>query len=381
MGNVFGIADAQGDKWRRLRKAVNGPFSIPKMKKYIDCFVKVNKEMAEFVKEEAVKDEKVEAKDFIQKSVMNTLSTVGFSVDANAFKDTDSEMVNMGNALSEMWRWMVITMLPSIATLFRVNCYNQKAEKWFTSLMRKIIGSRKGQETENKDILSTLVKIHEDDLNELDQECMEKTMVQFIFDGYNTTSDACTGVLAHIATHPEVVEKLREEIDAVFDAKEDGDIDVTDTDVIGMNYLDCVVSEQQRLNNGNFATARRVTKPWTIPGADLTLPVGVGIYLPIGSFHRDPDYWDNPLEFNPERFNAENKSKIKTGTYAPFGLGPRKCLGSNYAILTIKFILIYLIRFFDVENCEKIPKKFELDPYALGLPKGGLRVKFHNREF
>ena len=72
MGNVFGIADAQGDKWRRLRKAVNGPFSVPKMKKYNDCFVKVNKEMAEFVKEEAVKDEKVEAKDFIRKSVINT---------------------------------------------------------------------------------------------------------------------------------------------------------------------------------------------------------------------------------------------------------------------------------------------------------------------
>ena len=345
MGNVFGIADAQGDKWRRLRKAVNGPFSVPKMKKYSDCFVKVNKEMVEFVKQEAVKDEKVEAKDFIRKSVINTLSTVGFSVDANAFKDTDSEMVKMGNALSEMWRWIVITMLPSIAAIFRVNCYNQVAEKWFTSLMRKLIGSRKNQETENKDILNTLLKIHEDDLNELDQECMEKTMIQFIFDGYNTTSDACTGVLAHIATNPEVVEKLREEIDAVFDAKEDGDIDVTDTDVIGMNYLDCVVSEQQRLNNPNFATARRVTKPWKIPGADLTIPVGVGIYLPIGSFHRDPEYWENPLEFNPERFNAENKSKIKTGTYAPFGLGPRKCLGSNYAILKIKFILIYLIIF------------------------------------
>ena len=121
MGNVFEIADAQGDKWRRLRKAVNGPFSVPKMKKYSDFFVKVNEEMLEFVKEEAVKDEKVQAKDFIRKSGINTLSTVGFSVDANAFKDTDSEMVKMRNALSEIWRWIVIIMLPSIAPIFRVN--------------------------------------------------------------------------------------------------------------------------------------------------------------------------------------------------------------------------------------------------------------------
>ena len=80
--------------------------------------------------------------------------------------------------------------------------------------------------------------------------------------------------------------------------------------------------------------------PWTIPGANLTIPVGVDVYIPIGSFQKDPEYWENPLEFNPERFNAENTSKIRTGTYAPFGLGPRKCLGSNYAILKIKFILI-----------------------------------------
>jgi cytochrome P450 len=291
-------------------------------------------------------------------------------------------MVKMGNALSEMWRWIVIIMLPSIATIFRVNCYNQKAEKWFTSLMRRLIGSRKGQETEaeDKDILSTLMKIHEEDPNELDETAIEKTMLQFIFDGYNTTSDACTGVFAFIATHPEVLEKLREEIDAVFDAKEDGDIDVTDTDVMGMNYLDCIISEQQRLVAVSV-TSRRVTKPWTIPGTNLTLPVGVSLYIPIGSFQKDPESWENPLEFNPERFNAENKNKIKTGTYAPLGLGPRKCLGSNYAILTIKFILIYLIRFFDVENCENLPKNFELDPNALGLPKGGIRVKFHKREF
>ena len=72
MGNVFGIADAQGDKWRRLRKAVNGPFSVPKMKKYSDCFVKVNKKMVEFVKEKALKDEKIEDRDFIRRSVRNT---------------------------------------------------------------------------------------------------------------------------------------------------------------------------------------------------------------------------------------------------------------------------------------------------------------------
>ena len=380
MGNVFGIADAQGDKWRKLRKLVNGPFSLPKMKKYMSFFTRSNKEMVEFVEEQSLKGEKVDVRDLIRRSCMNTLGSVGFGLDANTFKDKDSELLKNGAALMEMWRWIVVIMMPSIATLFRVNVYNQKAEKWITSLMRRIIKNKRGQEEKENDVLSILMKISEDNPKDMDEESVEKTILQYIFDGFGTTSDGCTGIIASIVTHPEVMAKLHEEVDAVFDAKGDGDIDLTDTDINGMNYLECIISESMRVC-AISVTSRRVTKPWTIPGTDLTLPVGIGVYIPISSFHNDPEYWDKPMEFDPERFNAENKSKIKTGTYAPFGLGPRQCLGNNYAKFTIKMILVYLFRFFDLENCENMPKNFERDPHTLFTPKGGLRVKFHKREF
>ena len=131
---------------------------------------------------------------------------------------------------------------------------------------------------------------------------------------------------------------LQAEIDDVFDAKEEGDIDLSDTDINEMKYLDCIISEAMRMA-AISVTSRRVTKPWTIPGTDITIPVGVGVYIPLMSFHRDPEYWENPDEFNPERFNADNKSKIRTGAYAPFGLGPRQCLGNNYAKFTIKIMV------------------------------------------
>ena len=194
----------------------------------------------------------------------------------------------------------------------------------------------------------------------------------------NTTVEAATGIIAFLISHPEVLSKLQGEIDDVFDAKEEGDIDLSDTDINEMNYLDCIISEAMRMA-AISVTSRRVTKPWTIPGTDITIPVGVGVYIPLMSFHRDPEYWENPEEFNPERFNSENKSKIRTGTYAPFGLGPRQCLGNNYAKFTIKIILIYLVRFFDLENVENLPKDFKIDPNTLFTPVGGCRVKLHKR--
>ena len=321
MGNVFGVGDAQGDKWRKLRKTVNGPFALPRMRKYLEFFLKANKDMVNYVNEESAKDEKMNVEDLVRRSVVNTLGSVGFGMEINAFKDKECEFMKQGAKLMEIWRWLVIIMLPSIATLFRVNVYNRKAEDWFISLMRRHIELKRKDVKTSNDVLSTLIRIQEENPDDLDQIALEKTVMQYLFDGYNTTAEAATGIIAFLISHPKVLSKLQGEIDDVFDAKEEGDIDLSDTDINEMNYLDCIISEAMR-TAAISVTSRIVTKPWTIPGTDITIPVGVGVYIPLMSFHRDPEYWDNPEEFNPERFNADNKSKIRTGTYAPFGLGP-----------------------------------------------------------
>ena len=129
------------------------------------------------------------------------------------------------------------------------------------------------------------------------------------------------------------------------------------------------------------ATFRRCTKPWKIPDTDIIVPVGTDIVIPIMSLHRDPEYWENPDEFMPERFLPENKAKIRNGTYQPFGQGPRQCLGYNYARYEMKLMLAYLLRNFDIENPENLPQKFDFNPETfLPTPKGELKVKFVRRQ-
>lgn len=55
--------------------------------------------------------------------------------------------------------------------------------------------------------------------------------------------------------------------------------------------------------------------------------------IPIMAIHRDPQYFENPLKFDPERFSDENKHNIKPFTYIPFGLGPRNCIGKILFLL------------------------------------------------
>jgi len=69
--------------------------------------------------------------------------------------------------------------------------------------------------------------------------------------------------------------------------------------------------EGLRLGNGKFVSIKKDTL----------------VFLPFYQLHRDSEYFPNPEKFDPYRFSDENKDSIVSGTYLPFGIGPRACIG------------------------------------------------------
>ena len=110
------------------------------------------------------------------------------------------------------------------------------------------------------------------------------------------------------------------------------------------------------------------------------IPEGTLLNFPLYSYHHDEEYFPNPNKFDPERFNAENKPKIKANTYMPFGdgqcdiqklklenlmnfynvLGPRNCIGLRFGQMQVKIGIVKLIRNyqFTANNKTTIPMKF-----------------------
>ena len=121
--------------------------------------------------------------------------------------------------------------------------------------------------------------------------------------------------------------------------------------------LNCLV-EALRKWPPTIGTDRVCTIPFTIqPTKPDEKPVylkpGDIIWLPSNGIHYDPKYWPNPHKFDPERFSDENKHAIQPYTYFPFGLGPRNCIGSRFALLEIKTIYFHILKNFEIVVTEK----------------------------
>lgn len=105
---------------------------------------------------------------------------------------------------------------------------------------------------------------------------------------------------------------------------------------------------------------------------NLQLEKGDTIWIPVFGIHHDPEYYAEPEKFDPERFNDENKRNIKPYTYLPFGVGPRNCIGSRFALLECKTLFYHLLL-----NFEIVPIKQTVIPLILSKsffnvkPEGG----------
>lgn len=79
-----------------------------------------------------------------------------------------------------------------------------------------------------------------------------------------------------------------------------------------------------------FPVLPRICKEdYAVPGTDFILPKNSYVMVSNFGIHRDPEYYPNPLIFDPERFTKENKAKRPFISNMPFGEGPRICIGKS----------------------------------------------------
>ncbi|XP_059410972.1 cytochrome P450 3A27-like isoform X1 [Carassius carassius] len=201
-----------------------------------------------------------------------------------------------------------------------------------------------------------------------DHEILSQSMI-FIFAGYETSSSTLSFFFYNLATNPEAMKKLQEEIDQTFPNKAPVDYE----GVMNMEYLDAALNESLRL----FPVAGRLERVCkkTVDINGLLVPKDMVVMIPTYALHRDPDYWSNPESFKPERFTKDNKESIDPYMYMPFGLGPRNCIGMRFAQVTMKLAIVEILQRFDVSVCDQTQIPLELSFNGLLAPKEPIKLK------
>lgn len=162
----------------------------------------------------------------------------------------------------------------------------------------------------------------------------------FLIGGFETSSTTLSFCMYELAKNPLVQEKLKVEISEMF-AKTEND-EITYDIVQKMEYLNMVFQEATRMYPPNPYLERRCVEEYSLePFAKFVVQKETQVIIPIYAIQRDPNYFPNPTQFDPERFSQENKTHVLPYTLMSFGSGPRRCLGEN----------VFLIYFYDIETC------------------------------
>jgi cytochrome P450 len=173
-----------------------------------------------------------------------------------------------------------------------------------------------------------------------DDICHE--LVLFILAGHDTTSTTLTYSLWALGHHPTIQDRVFEEVSGL------GDRPLTPDDVPRLGHTVRVLHEALRLCPPAAGTPRLLKKDLAVEG--YRLEAGTVAVVSFYAIHRNPELWDDPLTFDPDRFLPERSQGRSRWQYLPFGGGPRSCIGDHFAMLEATLALATIIRAARIES-------------------------------
>uniref|UniRef100_A0A3B4H0J0 unspecific monooxygenase n=1 Tax=Pundamilia nyererei TaxID=303518 RepID=A0A3B4H0J0_9CICH len=375
------VSIAEDDQWRRIRSVLSPSFTSGRLKEMFDIMKQHSAVLISSMKKKADKDEPLELKEFFGPYSMDVVTSTAFSVDIDSLNNpSDPFVMNIKKMLKfDLFSPIVLTiaffpfMIPILEKL-EFSFFPASVTDFFYAALQKIKIDREG----SKQKVRLIKVIHGHTCSNVyipptssgltDHEILSQAMT-FLFAGYETTSSSLTFLSYNLATNPQVMKKLQEEVDATFPNK----APIQYQELMQMEYLDCVINESLRL----FPIASRLERvaKASVEINGFVIPKGMVVVVPTWPMHRDPEIWPEPEKFKPERFSKENKETIDPYSYMPFGAGPRNCIGMRFALVVMKLAIVEILQRYSFSVCKETEIPIELDIQGLLQPKRPIKLK------
>lgn len=349
-----GMLTNSGEEWARRRQALQPQFHSKNLSNFIPIIEKHTQRLLHDW--EGKKGRTFLISDDILSAVMNISAQSLLGVDIS---DRSHELVRMIHTLNDyaVRSFSFSKWLPSFK-----NLRYQLAKKTIDRFLLTSLAQRKP--IDPVPLLDSLFQKDEKGHNLLSEEEYLGEVKNFLIAGFDTTGNAIGWTLFFLAKNSYVLAQVLEEINSKKPIEE-------------ANYLEMAINESLRLCPPIWIITRKSIQEdhlleYTIPANSL---INVCPYL----LHRHPKYWHNPEIYYPERFLPEVSRTRPKYAFIPFGLGPRVCIGRQFAMMVMKIIITRILERFEIE----LPSRsytVRLQPLITLKPLKGIWLKCRLRE-
>jgi cytochrome P450 len=366
MGHFLGkgLLTTHGEAWRTQRRLIQKGFD----RTQLDALSSIMQDSLA----ESLRDFDRQARrgplDIYPQLMKITFAMVARSLFGARLKDEDIDLVS--RTICTVQEFIVRqTLQPYLNPWFAVSGEMREHEDMRTradAILLEYIRKRRNEPPGN-DLLQTLMDARYSDGKGMSDELILSESMQLLVAGHETSSNALSWLFYLLSSRPDCLERVRQEFDCLL-----GEAPLSHTDVPKLEFVTQVIQEGLRLYPPFWMIDRMAVADDHV--GDLDIPRGSTVIVYVYGAHHAPRYWQNPENFDTERFTKANEKLRRPFTFLPFGAGPRGCIGGNYAMLQILMILSDLLRRYDFQLAPG--QIVEARPMVILRPKHGIRMTF-----
>ena len=334
-----GLVTSRSTFWERQRRLANPSFHQERINGLARIMTETTTEMLGEWQKAADREEPIEVRDEMMRLTITILSKAMFSADI--WSKTDQIGRDVGVLLTHASNRLVSPVDPPEWIPLPVHRRFLAAQRSFDDLIYEIIAERRREPRD--DLLSMFLQARDEETGEAMDDVQVRDEVRTMFiAGHETTATSLGWTWYLLSSYPNVLARLQVELAEVL-----GGRTATFEDLPRLTYLWRVIQESLRLYPPIWMYLRTAITDDEIGGHWIR--AGRNIYLSPYITHRHPDFYENPEGFDPDRFDPEKTKAWHRFQFWPFGGGPRKCIGNDFAVTEMSLVVATVLQRFELE--------------------------------
>jgi cytochrome P450 len=360
-----GLLTSEGDSWMRQRRLIAPAFHRERIASYAETMVSYTERMLDEWQSGEVRN--------IHQDMMGVTLKIVAKVlfDADVSRDVEA----VGGAFD--------SVTDEIAVRFRRpffipdwiplpgNLRYRAGVRALDTVVYRMIREHHDKGAEGADLLSMLMNVRDEDGSRMSDKQLRDEAVTLLLAGHETTALVLSWTWYMLSLNPRVEAELTAEIDRALNGRVPSAADLP-----VLRYAECVILESMRMFPPAYGIGREAVRDCTL--GDYDVPAGTTLFISAWVLHRDPRWYDAPLEFKPERWLDGFADRLPRHAYMPFGGGPRICIGNSFAMMEAVLLLATIARRFRMRAVSEAP--VVPFPTITLRPRGGVTLRVDCRK-